>query len=284
VHWHLEYLHLLAGSRREGRSLTTLHGSLASASSQAVLALHRDEPLVSISDAQRRPTAGLGLNWVATIHHGLDLTGLYQMGHGSGGYLAFVGRSSADKGLATALRVAIRAGMPIKVAARVGQPDGHYHQTEVVPLLEHPLVEWLGEVGDAEKAALLRNAVALLMPIDWDEPFGLSFIEAMASGTPLITRRRGSLPELMRHGEHGLFAETEDELVDACRRIGGIDRHACRAWALANFLTDRMVDDYERLYQKIVAPATVLPAIFGAASAVSAAEGGGASTAGAVEA
>jgi glycosyltransferase involved in cell wall biosynthesis len=253
VHWHIDYVHLLAHRGTAARSLTTLHGRLDSTPTQMLLALNRNEPLVSISDAQRRPTAGLGLNWVGTVHHGLDLPNLYKMGEGSGGYLAFVGRSSAEKGLATALRVAIRTGMPIKVAARVGQHDSRYHMSEVVPLLEHPLVEWLGEVGDQRKAELLRDAVALLMPIDWDEPFGLAFIEAMACGTPVITRPRGSLPELIRNGVHGIFAESEDELVEACMRIGSIDRMACRRWAVANFITERMVDDYVRLYESLLA-------------------------------
>jgi glycosyltransferase involved in cell wall biosynthesis len=252
VHWHVDYLHLLAGRRAATRSLTTLHGRLDGPSTRMLLALHRDEPLVSISDAQRRPTAGVALNWVGTVHHGLDLSTIYQMGDGSGGYLAFVGRSSREKGLATAIRVAIRCGLPIKVAARVGQADTEYHMTEVMPLLEHPLVEWLGEVGDTRKAALLRDATALLMPLDWDEPFGLAFIESLACGTPVITRSRGSLPELVRPGVHGFFAESEDELVEACLRIGSIDRRACRRWAVANFLTERMVDDYERIYESLL--------------------------------
>src|SRR5205809_8088643 len=120
--------------------------------------------MVSSSHAQRRPRAGIPVNWVATIRHGLELSHTYSPGEGEGGYLAFVGRSSPEKGIATAIRVAVRAGLPIKIAARVGEPHRGYHEAEVVPLLAHPLVEWLGEVGERQKAQLLAGGIALLVP------------------------------------------------------------------------------------------------------------------------
>jgi glycosyltransferase involved in cell wall biosynthesis len=208
--------------------------------------------VISISDAQRRPLEDIDVNWIATVHHGLDLAHTYELGAGDGGYLVFVGRSSPEKGLTTAIRVAIRTGLPIKIAARVGEAHKNYHESQVVPLLDHPLVEWLGEVAEREKARLLAGALALLMPIDWEEPFGLSFIESLAAGTPVLTSPRGSLPELMLHGEHGFFAESEDELVEVCSRVHLLDRAACRDWAIEHFSTARMVDDYERAYRRVI--------------------------------
>jgi glycosyltransferase involved in cell wall biosynthesis len=240
-------------------SVTTLHGRLDSPSIRMLFATHPDEAVVSISDAQRRPVADVDPNWIATVHHGLDMEHAYRLGSGEGGYLAFVGRSSAEKGLATAIRVAIRAGLPIKIGARIGEADVAYHQSEVVPLLDHPLVEFLGEINDHEKADLLESARALLMPIDWEEPFGLSFIEALAAGTPIITTPRGALPELMRHGVHGFFATTEDEMVDACASVEWIDRSECRRWALERFSTSRMADDYEAVYHRLIAAAADQP-------------------------
>ena len=254
IHWHIDYLHWLATRRIGTPSVTTLHGRLDGQSVRRLFAFYPEQAIVSISDAQRRPLAGIPVNWVATIRHGLDLAQTYSLGEGEGGYLAFVGRSSPEKGIATAIRVAIRAGLPIKIAARVGEPHRGYHEAEVAPLLGHPLVEWLGEVTESQKAQLLAGAMALLMPIEWDEPFGLSFIEALAAGTPVITRAKGALPELLRQGEHGFFAESEDELVEACSRVHGIDREACRRWAIDHFSAARMVDEYEAAYKRLLEP------------------------------
>ena len=253
IHWHLEYVHWLVSPRISAPSVTTLHGRLDSPSIAMLFAEHRDEAVVSISDAQRRPVADVAPNWIATVHHGLDVEHAYRLGSGDGGYLAFVGRSCADKGLATAIRVALRTGIPIKIGARVGEADVAYHHAEVVPYLDHPLVEFLGEITDREKAELLASARALLMPINWEEPFGLCFIESLAAGTPIITTPRGALPELMEHGVHGFFARTEDELVDACTAVDSIDRAGCRRWALNRFSASRMADDYEKVYRSLIA-------------------------------
>lgn len=252
IHWHLDFLHWLVVDRIATPSVTTMHGRLDTDSIRLMFAAHPEHPVISISDAQMRPVADLAMNWVATIHHGLDLAGAYRLGAGDGGYLAFVGRSSAQKGLATAIRIAIRSDTPIKIGARIGSGPPTYHEREVEPLLGHPLVEWLGEVNDAEKAALLEGAKALVMPIDWEEPFGLSFIESLAAGTPIITRAKGALPELMRHGLHGFFAATEDDMVRAVARIDELDRAECRRWALDRFSTQRMADDYEDAYRRVL--------------------------------
>lgn len=129
--------------------------------------------------------------------------------------------------------------------------DSEYFHNEVEPLLRHPLVEWVGEQDDRGKAQLLEHAIALLAPIDWDEPFGIVLIEALAAGTPVISRPRGSLPEIMRHGEHGFLVWSEQEMVDACRRVREIDRRCCRDWVLDRFSVERMADGYERVYRVV---------------------------------
>ncbi|HET7338702.1 MAG TPA: glycosyltransferase family 4 protein [Candidatus Dormibacteraeota bacterium] len=257
IHWHLDFLHWLVVDQLPTPSVTTMHGRLDTDSVRLMFAAHPEHPVISISDSQMRPVSDLALNWVATIHHGLDLAGSFRLGGGDGGYLAFVGRSSADKGLATAIRIAIRTGTPIKIGARVGPPPQVYHESEVEPLLDHPLVEWLGEISDAEKAVLLEGAKALIMPIEWEEPFGLSFIESLAAGTPIITRARGALPEIMRDGLHGYFVDTEDDMVQAIAKLDDIDRAECRRWALDRFSTQRMVDDYEYAYRRVLDAGTI---------------------------
>jgi glycosyltransferase involved in cell wall biosynthesis len=251
IHSHVDYLPWLAGDRLRAPMVNTLHGRLDLPELRPLFAMHPEQPLVSISDAQRAPLADLGLNWVATVHHGFRLGDVYQPGRGDGGYLVFLGRISPEKGPATAIRVAIRAGMPIKIAARVDPINIEYYQREVEPLLQHPLVEWVGEQDDRGKAALLGGAVALLAPIDWDEPFGIVLIEALAAGTPVISRPRGSLPEIVRHGEHGFLVWTEDEMVEACRRVSEIDRQRCRRWVLERFTVERMADGYESVFELV---------------------------------
>ena len=252
IHWHTDYMHLLVDGAARQRFLTTLHGRLDGDCIRQLLGRHSGEALVSISDAQRRPVSDLDLNWVATVHHGLDLAHTYRLGPGDGGYLAFVGRSTPDKDLATAIRVAIRSGLPIKIAARIDPNNLPYHESEVEPLLSHPLVDWLGETTEGETADLLEHALAFLVPLGWEEPFGLSFIEALAAGTPVVARPMGALPELMRNGRHGFFGETESELAAACQRVASINRVACRRWALERFSAERMAEDYERAYDAVL--------------------------------
>jgi glycosyltransferase involved in cell wall biosynthesis len=150
--------------------------------------------LVSISGAQRRPVDDLRLNWVATVHHGLDLATTYQLGTGDGGHLVFLGRISAEKDPATAIRVAIGASLPLHIAARVDPVDQPFFESQVRPLLHHPPVHWHGEVDDAAKGELVGRATAMLVPIDWEEPFGLAFIEALACGTPVVSRPASTAP------------------------------------------------------------------------------------------
>jgi glycosyltransferase involved in cell wall biosynthesis len=251
IHSHVDYLPWLAGDRLRAPMVTTLHGRLDLPELRPLFALHPEQPLVSISNGQRRPVEDLGLNWVATVYHGFKLHELYHLGQGDGGYLVFLGRISPEKGPATAIKVAIKAQMPIKVAARIDPINWEYDRNEVEPLLSHPLVEWVGEKDDRGKAELLAGARALLAPIDWDEPFGIVIIEALAAGTPVISRPRGSLPELIRDGEHGFLVWTEDEMVDACRRVDQLDRRRCREWVLEQFTVERMTSGYEQVFDLV---------------------------------
>lgn len=259
IHSHLDYLPWLAGERLRAPLVTTLHGRLDLPELRPLFRSYRSQALVSISNAQRRPLADLALNWVATVHHGLSLGDTYQFGAGEGGYLVFLGRIAPEKDPVTAIRVAVRAGLPLKIAARVDPVDSEYFQTQVEPLLQHPLIEWVGELDDRGKDELLGGAIALLMPVAWDEPFGLVFIEALAAGTPVVSRPRGSLPELIRDGEHGFLAETEAELIEACHSAPSPNRAGCRRWALERFSVIRMTDDYENVYRKLAQRQSALP-------------------------
>jgi glycosyltransferase involved in cell wall biosynthesis len=250
IHNHIGVLPWLAGDRYQAPLVTTIHNGLDEPEQRKVLDEFRDWPLVSISNSQRRPVESLNLNWIATVYHGLDLEHMYTEGKGDGGYLAFVSRLAPEKGPAIAIKTAIKAGMKIKLGGNVSEQD--YFDREVKPLLDHPLVEWVGEQDDRGKNELVGNAVGFLVPIQWDEPFGLAFIEALATGTPVVSINRGSLPELMEHGKHGFLVSHEDELVDAIQHLGEIDRHACRRWVIDQFSPDRMARGYEAVYEQLV--------------------------------
>ncbi|MGH7866039.1 MAG: glycosyltransferase family 4 protein, partial [Candidatus Dormibacteraceae bacterium] len=235
IHSHLEHFAWPISRYLDTPLLTTMHWRLDQPELRAVAKHYPDLPLVSISDAHRQPLADLNLNWVATIYHGLNLDVTYQLGSGEGDYLVFLGRVSEEKGTATAIQIAIRAGIPIKIAAKVALQEymdndysSDYFKRSIAPLLDHPLVEWVGEQDDRGKDQLLGGARALLMPIAYEEPFGLTFIEAMACGTPVITRPRGAAPEIIKVGKTGYLAETEDELLEACFVVKGLDRATCR--------------------------------------------------------
>jgi glycosyltransferase involved in cell wall biosynthesis len=252
VHCHIDYLAFPFARLTGTRTLHTLHGRLDLPSLVPVLSYFRDLPLVSISDAQRRPVRRLGLAWAGTVHHGLPLD-KFPYSRGGGRYLAFLGRISPEKRPDLAIAVAKRVGLPLRIAAKVDPVDRVYFERDIRPLLDHPLIEFIGEIGGEEKARFLGEALALLFPIDWPEPFGLVMIEAMACGTPVIACRRGSVPEVVVHGQTGFVAETLDELTDAARRADRIDRAACRRHVERHFSVERMVDGYEGIYARILA-------------------------------
>jgi glycosyltransferase involved in cell wall biosynthesis len=251
IHSHVDYLAFPFTRLIRTPTLHTLHGRLDLPFLVPVFRFFRGVPLVSISDAQRTPLAGLRLAWAASIHHGIPLD-RYPYSRGPGRYLAFLGRIAPEKRLDLAIAVAQRVGLPLKVAAKVDPADQNYFEQQIRPILDHPLVEFVGEIDDQAKPRFLGEALALLFPVDWPEPFGLVMIEAMACGTPVIARPCGSVPEVVVAGHTGFIGDTLDELVEAVKRVDTIEREACRRHVEARFTVERMCDDYERLYRQLV--------------------------------
>jgi glycosyltransferase involved in cell wall biosynthesis len=251
LHFHTDYLHFPLLRRQPWPSLTTLHGLLAAADVAPLLEDYAQAPLVSISDAQRRPVPGA--NWIATVHHGLP-DDVHHFGREPGGYLAFLGRISPEKRLDRAIEIARRAGRTLKVAARIYPEEQGYFRSRIEPLLlrSRSFVEFVGEIGGSRKDEFLRGADALLFPIDWDEPFGLVMIEALACGTPVIGWRRGSIPEIVEHGVTGFVVEDTDAAVEAVRRLGEIDRARCRTAFEQRFRASRMVRQYVEAYERAI--------------------------------
>jgi len=192
------------------------------------------------------------MNWQDTVYHGLPID-LYRQRNGDGGYLAFLGRICPEKRLDRAIEIAKRTNIRLKVASKVDVADQEYMDTNIRPLLDHPLIEFLGEIGHDEKQKLLGGASALLFPIDWCEPFGLVMIESMACGTPIIAYRAGSVPEVIDHGVTGFIVENIDESVEAVKNIQDLDRNRCRQVFEGRFSSARMVADYLKTYRKLIA-------------------------------
>jgi glycosyltransferase involved in cell wall biosynthesis len=248
IHCHTDYVGLPLAEHATTPTIVTLHGRLDLPGLRSVFGEFPDVAYVSISDSQR--TAAPNLNWVATIHHGLPEP-LYSFQAAFGEYLLFLGRICPEKGPESAIRIATRAGIPLRIAAKVDPTDREYFAACVQPLLDHPAVDFVGEVGGEQKLQLLAHARALLFPIDWPEPFGLVMIEALACGTPVIARRRGSVPEIVRHGETGFVCETDEELREAVSRLDRIDRRRCRSDFENRFTDTKMTQKYVALYEAI---------------------------------
>jgi glycosyltransferase involved in cell wall biosynthesis len=246
LHFHLELIHLPMFELHCAKCVTTLHGRLDLADLPQAYECWRGFGLVSISDHQRRPLPNG--NWLATVPHGLPARGYRFRKQPSGDYLAFVGRASPEKGLEAAIQIAIRAGMPLRIAAKVDSADRIYFAAHIKPLLEHPLIEFIGEIGDEEKSDFLGNARALLFPIRWPEPFGLVMIESMACGTPVVAFRRGAVPEVIQNGVSGFIVDSEDEAVAALSRLNRLDRSAVRAAFEERFSAEHMANAYVRVY------------------------------------
>ena len=254
VHCHVDYLAFPFQKLISTPLVHTMHGRLDLRHILHVFSYFRDVPLVSISQQQRDPLARLGLNWLATVHHGLPVEGIpFDPGGGRGGYLAFLGRLSPEKRPDLAIQVAKRLGVPLKIAAKIAEPDRPYFEREIRALIDHPLVEFVGELGDEDKWRFLGDALCLLFPVDWPEPFGLAMIEAMACGTPVVARPCGSVPEVIRDGEVGFLGETVDELVAAVKRVDVLDRAHCRRYVEDRFSVTAMTDAYESVYHRISA-------------------------------
>jgi glycosyltransferase involved in cell wall biosynthesis len=248
IHFHVDYLHYPMSRRAAYAHLTTLHGRLDLPDLVPLYEDFNDMPVVSISDAQREPLPMA--RWLATVYHGLP-DELYRPRYEPGKYLAFVGRISPEKRVDRTIEIARRAGVPLKIAAKIAANDQDYYRSEIEPLLEHPLVEFIGEIGEADKEEFLGNATALVFPIDWPEPFGLVMIEALACGTPVIAWRNGSVPEVLEEGRTGFIVDRIDEAVDAVRRIPEIRREDCRGSFEDRFNARRMARDYVRIYQRL---------------------------------
>jgi glycosyltransferase involved in cell wall biosynthesis len=250
IHFHLTHEHLPLFSRLGIPFLTTQHGRLDLPELASVFRSFPDAPLVSISDAQREPLPWA--SWAGTIHHGLPLD-LYPPGLGAGGYLAFLGRIAPEKQPDVAIRMARRSNLPLRIAAKIDTDDAEYFMAHIQPLLAGADVEFVGEIDEARKSRFLGDALALLFPIDWPEPFGLVMIEAMACGTPVVAFRRGSVPEVVEHGVTGMIVETEDDAEDAVCRALSLNRGRIRRRFEVRFSARRMMSDYVRLYEKLLA-------------------------------
>lgn len=249
IHYHTDYLHFPLSRRTNHVQVTTLHGRLDIPELQALYREFREMPLVSISDEQRRPLAWA--NWIATVYHGLPLD-LYRLQEAEGKYLAFLGRISPEKRLDRAIEIAKAAGLPLRVAAKIDKADQAYYQTHIRHLLDDPLVEFIGEISQQEKGAFLGNALALLFPIDWCEPFGLVMIEALACGTPVIAYARGSVPEVIDQGLTGYIVTSQEEAVRAVNQLQQISRKQCRLVFEQRFSAARMANDYLAVYQQLL--------------------------------
>jgi glycosyltransferase involved in cell wall biosynthesis len=248
IHFHVGYLHFPLIRREQVPHVTTLHGRLDLPDLVPLYRYFYDMPVISISDAQRKPL--LWANWQGTVHHGLPRHS-FSLGTGAGGYLAFLGRTSPEKGLDQAIEIAKRTGMPLKIAAKVDRVDRKYFEQAIKPLLDHPLVEFIGEIGYPEKHRFLGNAAALLFPINWCEPFGLVMIEALACGTPVIAYPQGSVPEVIQDGVTGFIVPDLEGATKAVKRIGEIDRKNCRRHFERHFCVERMTQDYLNIYQRL---------------------------------
>jgi len=226
IHFHVDLLQHMLFRDLAHKCLTTLHGRLDLPDFMPVFETFQEMPLVSISDSQRAPMPPRS-NWLATVHHGLP-PAVCPFNEQRGSYLAFLGRIAPEKRPDRAIEIAKRAGIPLKIAAKVDPADQAYYEEVIVPLLDHPLIEFVGEIDEGAKSDFLGHALALLFPIDWPEPFGLVMIEAMSAGTPVIAFRNGSVPEVIADGVSGFIVETIDEAVTCARQVGTLSRAGVR--------------------------------------------------------
>jgi glycosyltransferase involved in cell wall biosynthesis len=249
IHYHIDYLHYPLSKLYPFPHLTTLHGRLNICDLQSLYAHFNEMPVVSISQAQRKPLSWL--NWVANVHHGLPKT-LFKPNFREGKYLAFLGRISPEKGVDRAIEIAIGADVPLKIAAKIDKADATYFEQHIKKLMDHPLIEFLGEIDEKGKEEFLGNASALLFPINWPEPFGLVTIEALACGTPVIAYRNGSVPEIIQHNRSGYIVDNNEQAIKAVKDISQINRSECRICFEERFTSERMATEYVNVYQKMI--------------------------------
>ena len=249
VHFHIDYFHFPISRAYRIPHATTLHGRLDLPDLPPLYRRYPEMPVVSISQSQRKPLPFA--NWIGNVYHGLPENAL-RAGEGNGKYLAFLGRVCPEKRVDRAIEIAMKTGLPLKIAAKVDHVDREYFETQIKHLLDQPGIEYVGEITEDQKSEFLGNASALLFPIDWPEPFGLAMIEAMACGTPTLAFRCGSVPEILSPLT-GQIVETMDEAVSAVESLLATDRRAIRRAFEARFTASRMARDYVSLYESIAA-------------------------------
>ena len=250
IHFHVDYLHYPMVRHCATPCLTTMHGRLDLPDLAPLHRHFREQGLVSISNNQRLPLAGS--RWLSTVYHGLP-ENLYAFHPEADDYFAFVGRISPEKRVDRAIAIAKACGIRIKIAAKVDRADRAYFDRDIAPLLNDPLVEFVGEIGEDAKGDFMGNAKALLFPIDWPEPFGLVMIEAIACGTPVIAWRCGSVPEVIDHGVSGFIVDDMEDAIAAARKIDSLDRRACRGTFERRFTSHRMAARYLEVYSALSA-------------------------------
>jgi len=250
LHFHIDQFHFPLFREMSHRTVTTLHGRQDLPDLQELYAAFPDMPLISISNAQRRPVPDA--NFVGTVHHGLPLELLQPTLTPGGGYLAFLGRISPEKGVDRAIAVARAGGLPLKIAAKVDRVDRDYYQAKIEPLLHEPGIEYIGEIDERAKERFLGDALALIFPIDWPEPFGLVTIEAMACGTPVLAFDKGAMREIIDEGVTGFVVQSVVEATAVLNRVLALDRARVRRRFEERFTARRMAMDYVRIYQQLL--------------------------------
>jgi glycosyltransferase involved in cell wall biosynthesis len=251
LHFHLDMIHFPMFEQHVGKTITTLHGRLDLKDLDAVYARWSSFGLVSISDAQRAPLPSA--NWLATVSHGVSPRH-FRFNQSSGKYLAFLGRISPEKRPDLAVQLALRSRIPLRIAAKVDAADVVYFENIIKPLLDDPLIDFIGEIGDERKSDFLGNALALVFPVNWPEPFGLAMIEAMACGTPVIAWNWGAVPEVIDHGVTGFIVTSEQEALAALEHLPHLDRAHVRATFDQRFTATTMAHNYLRAYERLLGP------------------------------
>jgi glycosyltransferase involved in cell wall biosynthesis len=249
LHFHLDYYPFSLFARQHTPFVTTLHGRLDLPEHQPLFDTFPTLPVISISNAQRRPVPQAG--WVRTIYHGLPER-LLTPQPSTPGYLAFLGRIAPEKGLDRAIHIAKATGVPLKIAAKVDRADREYYDEKIKALIDGTSIEYIGEIADRQKSSFLSGAQALLVPINWPEPFGLVMIEAMACGTPVIAFNRGSVPEIIEDGVTGFIVEDEQGAIGATYRLAELSRSKIRERFEERFTARRMAQDYVAVYRSLI--------------------------------
>lgn len=248
IHFHTDYFHYSASRQHKFNHVSTLHGRLDIPDLVPLYREFSEIPVVSISDAQRAPLPWL--NWQGTVHHGIP-PDLLPYNPAGGEYLAFLGRISPEKGLDAAIKIAGRSGVNLKIAAKIDKTNQDYFDNRIKNLIDGQLVEYVGEISEAEKKKFLGNALALIFPINWEEPFGLAMIESMSCGTPVVAFSRGSVPEVIKDGVSGFVVGNINEAVEAVEKVASLSRQRCRKFFEDYFVADKMACNYLSIYERM---------------------------------